>query len=243
MPSIPTKIKLFFCRITRPFDLDTFENLHLNLTHISNKFYSHPIDVLAYCHEVGLKTEKPHYHLLIICKTTKPEVTKLIKNFFKVTGNEDFSVVDKYLPETVNISLSYMFKGGSNGEKFRMFFKTADGSMPSEETLIEIYNNNNQFMKLSDAQKKFKFYLDLVKKELPNWVTMDNFQIGSLCMPSKENLFKWVYRILLKETLSHNVFFRFSTIQEHTRVICLHLKPYLTNYYIDSAVEKEFKVI
>jgi len=240
MPSIPTKSKMFFCRITRPLDLEIFENLHLSLTHISNKFYTHPIDVLAYCHEVGHKTEKPHYHLLIICKTTKPEVSKLLKTFFGCAGNEDFSVVDKYLPETVNISLSYMFKGGSNGEKFRMFFKTADGSMPSEQTLIEIYNNNSQFTKLSDAQKKFKYYYELVKQELPQWCLVS---APPMQPPSKEKLFFFIYRILLNEAMRTKTLFRFNIISEHARCILIHINPHLIHDYSELAQIKEFKVI
>ena len=240
MPSIPTKTKMFFCRITRPFSLIVFENLHEELTHISNKFYSHSIDVLAYCHEVGHKTEKPHYHLLIICKTTKPEVSKLIKQFFNCAGNEDFSVVDKYLPETVNISLSYMFKGGSNGEKFRMFFKTADGSMPSEQTLIEIYKDNNQFTKLSDAQKKFSYYYELVKKELPQWCLQST---PPMQLPTKEKLFFMIYRILLNEAIRTKTLFRFNIISEHARCILIHINPVLVHWYSELAQITEFKVI
>ncbi len=243
MPSIPTKPKMFFCRITRPFSQIIFETLHDELTHITNKFYSHPIDVLAYCHEVGKETEKPHYHLLIICKTTKHEVTKLIKQFFNCSGNEDFSVVDKYCPSTFNISLSYMFKGGTNGEKFRVFIKSADFpyAMPSEQTMIEIYNNNSQFTKISDAQKKFKYYFDLVKKELPQWTLQETN--NPLQIVTKEKLFFFIYRILLQDAIKTKTLFRFNIISEHARCILIHINPVLVHWYSEQSTIKEFKVI
>ena len=231
MPSIPTSTKLFFCRITLPHN-QTHEDLVMLSKTISNKFYSHWIDFVALVHEIGEKTKKPHYHILIICKTTKPEIAKWLKTIFGVDGNEQYSIVDKYRPETFPISLAYMYKGGKNILKFKSW--NLEYLKPSEAELIEIYNLNNKFQKLSDAQKKFAYYYEMVKEQLPSW---------TMTLPSKEKLFTLIYRILLKDAIKQKVLFRFNIISEHARCILIHINPYLIEHYCEQAQEKEFKTI
>jgi len=232
MPSIPTTTKLFFCRITMPYN-KVHEDLIMTTTTISNKFYCHNIDLIALVSEFGEKTEKPHYHILIVCKTTKPEIKKLLKTIFGVEGNEQYSIVDKYRPETFPISLAYMYKGGKNILKFKSW--NLEYLKPSETELVELYKTHNEFHKTSDAQKKFFYYYEMVKEQLPSWT--------ALTVPGKEKLFFMIYRILLKDAMKQKVLFRFNIISEHARCILIHINPYLIDYYCEQAEEKEFKVI
>lgn len=234
MPSIPKTLKMFFCRVTRPYNQDVADSM-ISRKFIQTKFYKHDFEVIAFCHEVGNKTEKPHYHILYICKTTKSEIAKLLKDIFSIdncAGNKDFSVSDKYPPASFKISLAYMYKGGANKDRFHCATKKLPELFTIED-LIEIYESNNCFMKLSVQQKKFKYYYELIKSKIPpgpyNYAHYE-----------KDELFSRIYSILLMDAKMRNVFFRFNIIAEQTRVLVFHFKDDTLNYYVNVATNKEY---
>lgn len=212
MPSIPTSNKMFFCRVTTP-PISIPNNLF-----IKTKFYTHQFTDFFYVHEHGHKTEKPHYHLLIICKTTKQEITKWIKDNFKVKGNEQFSVSDKYEPESRDESLIYMLKGGLN---------ELQGPMQlAPETLENLKENYKNLIKKKqkDIDLKFEHYYNLIEKELKDKFNHYNYSGVNEFLSKLEHqqLFKIIYKILIKDAINRRTLFRRNIVSEHAFVYTCH---------------------
>lgn len=236
MPTKPTCVKMFFCRITVPLDEDLMESLPLL---IKTKFYNHPFDEFHWVHETGFKTEKPHYHILILCKTTKVEIQKWIKEQFKVNGNESFAVTDKYDKTSRNESLSYMLKAGLN--KLRSSIK-----MESEliEELKELYRNK-KILKDNEKDDKFEYYLNLVKTKL-----CGNYGDINVIMRDLDyvTVLKKIYYILIKNAISQRKRIMRCMLWDWSFTLTLHLcndkeQNKLINRTIDEEIQKKLNIL
>ena len=239
MPSIPKTLKMFFCRVTVPTtDLSSYD------LSVQTKFYNHPFEEFFYVHEVGHKTEKPHFHLLIICKTTKIEITKWIRTNFNVTGNKQFSVVDKYAPDSILESLTYMHKGGLN----QIYGKNEI----SIETLEQLKNNYKNILKdkKTNIDKKFEYYYDLILEQLETKFNKYNFNGYKEYLEQLEHtqLYKIIYDILLRNAISRRTLFRKNIIAEHAFVYCCHFADnkqlsIILDEVKDRECDKVFKIL
>lgn len=248
MPSIPSASKMFFCRVTAPLNTDLMDRLPMV---IKTKFYSHPIE-FYYVHEEGLKTQKPHYHLLMICKTTKIEIIKYIKENFKVKGNEEYSVKDTYKPESKDMSLAYMLKGGLNDLIEFNIYKPgmvlcpldAEDEMqfyvdtPKYNELIELYKKIRG-LKEKEVDDKFESYMNLVKEKLCGNYGDINVIMSKL---GYIDVLKKIYYILIRDAISKRKRIMRCLLWDWSFTLTLHIAtPSEQNKLINRTIDEQIK--
>lgn len=235
MPCTPTALKMFFCRVTAPLNEDLVSKLP---RYIKTKHYVHYFEEFYYVHECGCKTEKPHYHFLIICKTTKPEIQKWIKYNWNVVnydvddknaGNAIFAVSDRYKPDSKDMSLAYMLKGGINSLFEDNQYAPNWVLTPHEdesiyinkekyEELIELYKTKLQ--KTIDKDKKqfeikFDYIMDKLQKHYDHNIKDDYIQ-----------LLKFIYYHLINYEIQQRKIIKRYNLWDWSFTICLHICSY-----------------
>jgi len=201
MPTTPSTPKMFFCRVTAPYDENHMDNLTGS---IKTKFYHHTFEEFYYVHETGLKTEKPHYHLLIVCKTTKIEIQKWIKESWKCDGNESFSVSDKYLIDSKDISLAYMLKGGMNKLFERSYLKPGWLLSPTDiDFENSVYIDNAKYIELIEIFKGFKSKtIQKHDNQFETYMTMIKDKLRYEYNESYESILRKIYYLLIKDAIA-----------------------------------------
>lgn len=216
MPTIPKQIKHFFCRVTAPYDGDIIRGLPL---YIKTKHYKHDFNNFIFVHEMGCKTCKPHYHFSITCATTKPQIMEWIRVNFNKQGNEGFQTTDKYDIESADITLAYMFKGGTN-----VLYNVVAQHAPLDTNIIkEVHDNHNdklieiynKKLKKNDKNRdeKFEYYYELIEKKLNK---------KKLEQLDHDKVFGKIYYLLIREAISARRFFRKNILAEHAFVLSCH---------------------
>jgi len=215
MPITPTTDKLFFCRVTAPESPSLMAKLEHQIT---TKHYKHPFSKFYYVHECGLKTQKDHYHLLIICKTTRVEITKWIKTSFNVTGNEQFSVSDKYLPSSYESSLAYMYKGGLN-----VVYEFYDKCNLSEDTIVKLRELYTPFEKTSfrKTDEKFEYYMTLVLNNY-NVITEKDLRLR-LASNTYCEVLKKIFYVMIKDAIKQRKRIMRCNLYDWSYTLTLHL--------------------
>jgi hypothetical protein len=256
MPTLPHHLKMFFCRVTAPLNEDLVENLP---RYIKTKHYVHYFEEFYYVHENGAKTEKPHYHFLILCKTTKPEIQKWIKfnwnvvNYDvddKLSGNAIFSVSDRYKPDSKDISLAYMLKGGINSLFENCTCKPGWVLTPFTEIyidndkyieLIEIYKTT--LLKSIDKDKKqFEIKYDYIKDKL------DKHNNHAYIKDDYIQLLKFIYHHLINYELQQRKIIKRYNLWDWSFTLCLHIctfkeKTKLIEKTIDEQIQKNLDIM
>lgn len=236
MPSTPTTTRMFFCRVTAKYDENHISSIP---RYIKTKHYVHYFTEFYYVHESGLKTEKPHYHLLIMCKTTKSEIQKYIKYNWNIINYEDdntkagnamFAVTDKYEIESKDMSLAYMLKGGIN-KIFECKRITPEWSLcpiddvnfphyinsPKYKELIEIYKKH-LCKKISKEKTKFQEYYDLIQYRLKAH--------GHRHKSCYVSLLKFIYHSLLMDEIAKCRCIKRYNLWDWTFTLTLHFVEY-----------------
>ena len=254
MPTKPTSLKMFFCRITQPYDDTIWNDIPL---YIQTKFYKHFFAETYYVHETGIKTDKPHYHLLILCKTTKIEIQKWIKANFKVDGNKEYSVTDKYKIETKDISLAYMLKGGLNTLYEFTIYKPGFSTTPIDEDeynyyidtdkyneIIEIFKKSNEF-KTIVKDDKFEYYMTLVKSKI-----CGNYGDINVIMRDLDyaDVLRKIYYVLIKDAIAKCKRIMRCNLWDWSFTLTLHLcstkeQDKLIRKTIDNELDKKLTII
>lgn len=231
MPTVPTVARLFFCRLTMPSNQELMDNILTSNMCCGAKHYTHPFLHFFYVHETGHKTNKPHYHFAIICKTNKPVIQEWIRRHFGLVGNEQFQVSDKYLPETLDETLSYMYKGGINVIKV----KPNNNYNIDESKLITLLNNRTTVNKGDD---KFHHYFDIIKNRL-------KYKLQDISIINdRQRLFNEIYKILMNEAISSCKLFRRNIIAEHAFVYLCHFsKPDMQEEIIRESGDTQYNKI
>lgn len=219
MPTIPSNTKLYFCRITAPSN--TIEALKLNLF-IQTKHYKHNFTSLYYVHETGIKTEKPHYHLLIKCKTTKIEISKWIKQTFTLSGNEQFSVSDKYEETSWEKSLAYMHKGGINEIYDALTQTKLEINEEYSNKLTELFNPNHT-KKLKD-DTTFTHYMNLMITNY-NANTETDLKL-KFQQYNYDELLKKIFYVLIKDAIKQRKRIMRTNLYDWSFTLTLHLCSY-----------------
>lgn len=247
MPSIPSASKMFFCRVTAPLNEDLVEHIPKI---IKTKFYSHPIEEFYYVHEKGVKTEKPHYHFLIICKTTKHEIIKYFKTNFNVYGNKDYQINDKYKIETKDLSLAYMLKGGLNKLYEFNIYKPGMVLCPHDaEDEMKFYVDTSKYNELINItlskhkdkikDDKFEYYMNLVKTKL-----CGNYGDINVIMSKLDyiTVLKKIYNILIRDDISKRKRIMRCLLWDWSFTLTLHLCTYEEqNKLIDRTINEQIK--
>lgn len=246
MPCTPTALKMFFCRVTAPLNEDLVDKLP---RYIKTRHYVHYFEEFYYVHECGHKTEKPHYHFLIICKTTKSEIQKWIKYHWNVvnydvddknSGNAIFAVSDRYAPESKDMSLAYMLKAGVNYlyEPMKTEHKYVDEKKYLE--LIELYKTKLQ--KTIDKDKnqfdiKYNFIYNKLKDYYNQSIKDDYIE-----------LIKFIYYELIKYEIAQRKIIKRYNLWDWSFTLALHLSTckariQLMQKTIDQQIEKNLNIL
>lgn len=256
MPSTPTALKMFFCRVTAPLNENLVDKLP---RYIKTKHYVHYFEEFYYVHETGCKTEKPHYHFLILCKTTKPEIQKWIKYNWNVvnydvddkySGNAIFAVSDRYKPETKDLSLAYMLKGGINDLYEDCSYKPGWVKTPFTEIyiddekyleLIEIYKN-----KLDKSIDKEKNQFDVKYNYIIEKLNKNNY--GHTIKNDYIQLLKFIYHHLLEYEIQQRKIIKRYNLWDWSFTLTLHICSYheklkLITRTIDQQIEKNLNIL
>lgn len=239
MPIIPFASKLFFCRVTAPDSPTILDNLDL---YIKTKHYNHPFDKFFHIHEIGIKSEKPHYHLLIVCRTTRIEITKWIKNNFNVTGNQQFSVSDKYTPDSYESSLAYMYKGGLN----EIYENKVKMNLTEEtiEKLKSLYMPNKKSIDYKNDEK-FEYYMKLIINNY-NCATEKDLKIR-LANNTYCEVLKKLFYVIIKDAIKSRKRIMRCNLYDWSFTLTLHLCSFeqqekLINKTIDETLEKNLNI-
>lgn len=254
MPTTPSLTKLFFCRVTAPLNEDLMAKLP---RHIKTKHYVHYFTEFYYVHENGLKTEKPHYHLLILCKTTKHEIQKYIKYNWNIinyeddntaSGNAMFSVSDKYLPESKDMSLAYMLKGGLNKIYEDSSLKPGWTLCPHDEIYIDDTKYQDLILlyrthitdKLKKDKNTFEEKYELIKTKLHNH--------GHEFKDCYIGLLRFIYHVLIHDEIRRKKIIKRHNLWDWSFTLTLHFVNFreqvkLIQKTIDDQLKKNLDIL